>query len=234
MEIGDILLVTGTGSASKVLVTAQKIRYSDVISSHVLFCLGDGAFIHANKGVGVELVFVLDQIAKVEPTWRALRCNGLSEEQRETLRESAMYYLKQDYNSKFFFWENDSSSFCSELVAKIYERAGITLFNDVAPNHVSPYHFDKEHDSPQMLCPVTDGFKQYLAEHEGSAELHRAEFNLLESYLFDVRDKDSIRNTVLDMARSLLTQEQKDDIDTVEKERYESRKVKFWDSRKPK
>ncbi len=51
MQLGDIMLVRGMGVISASLSPAQKLIYSKSRSSHVIFCLSYGCFIHS-AGVG--------------------------------------------------------------------------------------------------------------------------------------------------------------------------------------
>jgi len=99
--VGDVLLVKGLSKKSKGLVTAQKVIYKNSISSHVEFCLAEGAFVHATGSKGVHIVFILDELKNCESEWRAIRLKGLSEEQQEELIKAGLYFLRQDYNKVF-------------------------------------------------------------------------------------------------------------------------------------
>jgi dTDP-4-dehydrorhamnose 3,5-epimerase len=65
----------------------------------------------------------------IKDSWRAIRLKELSAENKESLMRSVVHFLGQDYN-KAFFTASDGASFCSELAAKIYKQAGISILDE--------------------------------------------------------------------------------------------------------
>jgi len=73
LNIGDIILVTGSKKPSKWLVNAQKPYYKNAQSSHVMIHIGDGVIIHATTGKGVHFSPLLEELKDCDTTWRVLR-----------------------------------------------------------------------------------------------------------------------------------------------------------------
>lgn len=163
---GDILLVTGSGKLSSSLVAMQKVIYSKARSSHVEFCLGDGIFIHSTGDKGVHITLLLDEDVACKSRWRVIRHKsitgaGLS---TEKLQKAAMFFYAQDYNKVFMGSGNEKSSFCSELVAKAYDRARIKIVSGKAPSKVTPAHFNLEADNLEDWSDVTDEYMTILTD----------------------------------------------------------------------
>ena len=62
----------------------------------------------------------------------------------------------------------DHSSFCSELIAKVYEKAGVRILDGKQPSKVAPAHFDKEADSLSDWEDVTEEYRERLKEIEAN------------------------------------------------------------------
>ena len=163
---GDVLLVTGEGKLSKSLVAGQKVIYRNVRSSHVELSLGDGIFIHSTNDRGVHLTLLLDEDKSCEKNWRVIRHKSINKlgTETESIQKAAMFYYAQDYNKVFMGSGTESSSFCSELVAKAYSKAEIKIIEGKAPSKVTPAHFDKEADTLIDWIDVTDEYKDVLAD----------------------------------------------------------------------
>ncbi|WP_201618403.1 YiiX/YebB-like N1pC/P60 family cysteine hydrolase [Psychrobacter urativorans] len=172
---GDILLVTGESKLSSSLITAQKIIYSNVSSSHIEFSLGDGIFIHSTNDKGVHLTLLVDEDEACNHNWRVIRHKSITESCSDTekLQEAAMYFYAQDYNKAFMGSGNNNSSFCSELVAKAYARAEIEIIGGKSPSKVTPAHFDKEADNLKDWVDVTNEYRKILADMKENVFLYR-------------------------------------------------------------
>lgn len=56
IQVGDVLIVKGKTSTSKILSIAQKVLYWKNTSSHVLISFSDGFYIHSTGDKGVHLI----------------------------------------------------------------------------------------------------------------------------------------------------------------------------------
>lgn len=159
IQAGDIFLVTGLNVMSKPIAKAQKAFYSDAISSHVLIAISDGIYIHATSDNGVDITTFKDELPNIKDSYRAIRLKELSEENEENLAKSVYHFLGQDYN-KAFFTSSDKASFCSELAAKIYRQADISILNDKESHKVIPADFDREADEETSWEDITEKTKE--------------------------------------------------------------------------
>jgi len=164
-QTGDIILVDGNSKLSDSLILAQKAIYSKCQSSHVELMIADGAILHATGDQGVHLAFLFDELKKCKPNWRVMRHkNIISQENFDNFSTQFTYFINQTYNKGFMGNGNESSSFCSELVAKCYEKVGFSIFEQ-RPSKVAPAHFDQIFDSIDEYSDwidVTDDYKKYL------------------------------------------------------------------------
>lgn len=142
LNIGDVMLVTGDHWQSKGLVALQKVVVSPSSrSSHVLFGLGDSTFVHAMPMGGVHMITLADAI-RYSKSWSVIRSNLDLTQKKHNLLKAALYFLHQQYNWNFIGPEKDDSSFCSELVVKIFQRAQTEIFKDQKAEKIRPGHFD--------------------------------------------------------------------------------------------
>ncbi|MCR9807460.1 YiiX/YebB-like N1pC/P60 family cysteine hydrolase [Vibrio parahaemolyticus] len=183
MQLGDVMLVRGEGAISAGLQAMQQVIHPGTRSSHVLFCLSDGCFIHATGDGGVHLKFVLDELNEVKENWRVIRLRHLPASKRDALSLAGFYFLDQAYNHKFLISGSPHKAFCSELVGKIFQRANIPIMGNKLPHRLTPAHFDREADRQVMWEDVTDECKAYLSSHEHLEDEHRLVFNTLERSL---------------------------------------------------
>ena len=150
IETGDILIVKGKAKGSKFLAFIQKLFYLKNNASHILIAIADGFYIHATKGnKGVHIINYQELLLEIEDNWRAIRLKKLTDEEKEKLKRVVNYYRGQAYNIKFFLATRDAS-FCSELAAKIYKQANISILNDLVPQYVKPSNFVKEADKKKI------------------------------------------------------------------------------------
>lgn len=171
-HISDILLVTGSAKSSKGLVALQSPLYSSVKSSHVALHVGAGMFIHSLTDKGVQFGFLQDIIADCEPGWRVIRLKQFEPERRMDVLTAATFYLYQRYNPRFMMKGDSKSSFCSELVAKAYQRAGISIFDGRKPSQTAPAHFDQ-------LADASPDWKDVTSNYVPIAELNGQELEFL-------------------------------------------------------
>lgn len=225
---GDILLVSGEGKLSKSLIAAQKIIYPNVSSSHVEFCLGDGIFIHSTNDSGVHLTLLIDEDKACNQQWRVIRHKSVNKlgTVTENLQKAAMYFYAQDYNKVFMGPGNQTSSFCSELVAKAYDRAGIEIIKGKKPSQVTPAHFDKEADLLTDWADVTEEYKVILADMLKNEFPYRLGLNTLSAVMDRRKVHERFRESMIEMFEN-GTPKQKEMAKEI-KERLEGRELKFW------
>lgn len=225
---GDILLVKGDGKLSKSLVTAQKIIYSDVISSHVEFSLGDGIFIHATNDKGVHLTLLVDEDLACRQQWRVIRHKSISESgpEVEKLQKAAIYYYGQDYNKAFMGSGTNCSSFCSELVAKAFTQAEIKIIDGKEPSKVTPAHFDKEADELENWIDVTEEYKKILADMKMNPFHYKLAASTLSAAMSRRRAHEKVREGILEML-SNGSPKSKNASEEM-KEMLKGRELKFW------
>ena len=145
IQVGDVLIVKGKTSTSKILSIAQKVLYWKNTSSHVLISFSDGFYIHSTGDKGVHLISFKELLPEIEPNFKAIRLKNLTSDKVDNLRMSINYYLNQKYNKRFFT-EQSGASFCSELVAKTYHKAFIEIFGGKHSSFVTPADFEREAD----------------------------------------------------------------------------------------
>ena len=179
MEAGDIFLVRGQGKFSTILSSAQKAFYKNARSSHILIALAEGSFIHATSDGGVDIIFFEYLLPSIDDDWRAIRLKNLTEEQRDEIRKAAIFYFEQGYNYKYLLKGNDHSSFCSELAAKIYHKAGVTILDGKQSNKTIPADFDREADAQVNWIDITNEIKDFIQEMESSIKDYRLGFSIM-------------------------------------------------------
>ena len=167
LNIGDIILVTGSKKPSKWLVNAQKLYYKKAQSSHVMIHIGDGVIIHATTGKGVHFSPLLEELNDCEKTWRVLRNKSLAGIDENNLLRSSLRFFNQKYNIKFLEApekcteiDNTESSFCSELASKFFESLGIKIGENLG-RKVFPCDFDQFFDSISIDSNWLDVTKLY-------------------------------------------------------------------------
>ncbi|EPK9980266.1 YiiX/YebB-like N1pC/P60 family cysteine hydrolase, partial [Acinetobacter baumannii] len=171
LNIGDIILVTGSKKPSKWLVNAQKLYYKKAQSSHVMIHIGDGVIIHATTVKGVHFSPLLEELNDCETTWRVLRNKSLADIDENNLLRSSLKFFNQKYNIKFLEVpeegadiNNTESSFCSELASKFFESLDIRIA-DHLERKVFPCNFDQFFDSISSnsdWIDVTEIYKEII------------------------------------------------------------------------
>lgn len=234
MKPGDVFMVRGNGKFSTLLASAQKAFYGKAKSSHVLINLAEGSFVHATTDGGIGIVFFEDVLTEIDPSWRAIRLNGLTQSQREEIMKAAIFYLEQGYNYKYFAKENDHSSFCSELVVKIYRKAGVQLFDGKSPNKTIPADFDRACDSDDEWKEVTEEFKASFDEMNNSISDYRMGFSIMVAGIkkrqLMLRSWSQVFKAMEAMAKQgVISQEFYEKAAEQEKAFLEQKKISFWD-----
>lgn len=236
LQTGDVLLMCGDAKRSDYLAKAQRLLYKKAQSSHVLFSFGDGAFVHSTPDAGVAFTNYLEVLKDCKDGWRVIRMKHLTGSQREAMQKASIFLLDQSYNRKFFFESNDSSSFCSELIAKIFDVAEIKLF-EKKTGSVTPADFDKAADSNDMWIDVTEEYKKGFDE---LAQMPR-EFAIAYSTLvLGVKKRQRMlgaTDTIMDLLKGLA---QTGDVSenlynqalAMETEFRKNKQVSFWNERK--
>jgi hypothetical protein len=225
---GDILLVTGEGKLSSSLIAAQKVIYPSVSSSHVEFSLGDGIFIHSTNDKGVHLTLLVDEDEACDHKWRVIRHKSITEAclDIEKLQKAGMYFYAQDYNKVFMGSGNELSSFCSELVAKVYARAEIEVIGGRAPSKVTPAHFDIEADNLTDWVDVTDEYQQILADMKNNSFIFRMAASTLSAAMTRRKAHEPFRQKIIEHFEGGSTENK--ELAKKLKEILAERELKFW------
>jgi hypothetical protein len=233
MQAGDILLVEGTNKISKPLIMAQKLIYKSTKSSHVAFSIGDGCFVHATGDGGVHLTFIKDELATCKDNWRVIRNNKATEEEKENFSKFGLHFLRQGYNKVFMGNGNEHSSFCSELVAKIYNKSGIDLFEGKKASKISPAHFDEQADLAVDWDDVTPEYQQLLKDIEQNEWQYRLAFNTIDGAMKKRAFSNKGRTAIFDMLQKMSEEtgksELKDMVTSSKEFLKENRELSFWD-----
>lgn len=227
MEIGDVLLVTGKRITSKLLVWSQKLLYAKAQSSHVEFSMGDGVFLHATKGKRVIFTTLLKELEETKENWRVIRFKNLTPQQKSELQLNAYYFLAQDYNPNYLKPDKIDSSFCSELVHRIYFRTGINIFPRPKLKTISPANFDKIADENNDWVDVTSEYRKMLNFPDFSFILNTAlQFHI---YAYG-RSLSRRRNQriMAELAKSILSVEGKASVDEAVNRANQQRQFNYW------
>jgi hypothetical protein len=97
--------------------------------------------------------------------WRVIRNKRIDDLKSQELQLASIFFVKQAYNYKFMFESNDQSSFCSELVAKVYAKCDIELFGKNT-GKITPADFDKAADTDADWEDVTEEYKTLFSEND--------------------------------------------------------------------
>lgn len=227
---GDILIVRGKEITSKFLALSQKFFYLKNNASHILIAISDGFYIHAIPEGGVQIIFIRDILHEFEDDWRAIRLKNLKEVDVEELTKSVFYYKDQEYNYKYFTTQINSS-FCSELAAKIYLRAGIKIFN-FPPKFVKPSNFAKEADKNENWEDITSKTKEvysYLKTMPHIESFKKTFYYLMEGISFKRKMRQMLHNMIFNTPDSVFSQRLKDMYDEELKKITIKKNIPYWD-----
>ncbi|SNY61381.1 YiiX/YebB-like N1pC/P60 family cysteine hydrolase [Enterobacter sp. CC120223-11] len=231
--IGDIFLVRGGSKFSTAIVNAQKILYPKAKSSHIEFYLGDGSIIHSTGDNGVHLSFLLDELKDIKDEWKVIRLRGLTEQDTENLAKAAIFFLRQEYNVKYMMESVDNKSFCSELIAKIYMKANVTIFDGKDPGKIAPAHFDKEADLLTLWEDVTSEYHQIIKDIKEREFEYRFLHKTIQGALAKRHILSHARQNLSEVA-AIISEETGDEgvsklFDKAKRELSQSRTLDFWD-----
>ncbi|MFL7033314.1 hypothetical protein BCS71_08080 [Vibrio lentus] len=162
LQPGDIILVMGTAVTSKVLLKTQKRMYSKAKSSHVIVSQMDFICVDAVPKIGVSPRIVPDLLTNVEPDWRVIRCNSVTEDHYEKIMKSCAYYLEQPYRILPSKKPAKNFSYCSELARKIYTDSGIERSSIPKSAIIKPCDFDRIADENKNWSDVTSIVRPYI------------------------------------------------------------------------
>lgn len=232
MQAGDILLVQGRGALSKFLAKTQKVLYWRTQSSHVLIAVSDGIFVDAVSGKGVSFKFLNKELLSTRENWRMIRLRAITKEQVEELQKAVIYYHGQDYNMAYMF-KNKDKSFCSELAAKIYKKAGISIFNNRAPQYIKPSDFDKEADKQIKWMDITkEAWNDVLLIHKELKLYYIAFVNFSLIVEHSKKAKHTINNVMkIGYENGLFTEELFQYYMKFEKNFDENKHIQLWDDK---
>lgn len=153
-QAGDFFLARSNGAKWWLYSLLQLVTGEPSLYTHAGLVLDDGTYLEARPGGAV--------IRPLETLWErkavAFSQNDLSEDQRAALVASARALVGTQYTfTRFFYlaartfgwsWAQGvldarcrDAVICSELVARIYELAGLPLFPGRKPGDVSPGSF---------------------------------------------------------------------------------------------
>ena len=161
LQTGDVILVTGAHASSRKLVQAQRLFVPEAKSSHAILAHGETLCIDAAPAEGVRQRFLLDVLLNIEPTWEVIRLEGITDPQKEAIIKAAAYYLNQGYLIHPTSIIGNKKSYCSELVRKVYVRAGIQT-NLPESGVVMPGHFDRLINNNLGWSLVTPEIKSWV------------------------------------------------------------------------
>lgn len=230
IQAGDILIVRGKELTSKLLSLSQKFFYLKNNASHVLIAISDGFYIHAIPEGGVQIIFIHDILDEFEDDWRAIRLKNLNEDNMEKLLKSVFYYKDQEYNYKYFTTQINAS-FCSELAAKIYLRAGIKIFN-FNPKFVKPSNFAKEADKNENWEDITSKTKKVYSflKTMPNIELFKINFYyLMAGISYKRKMRKMLHNMIFNTPNNVFSQRLKNMYDEELKKITMKKNIPYWD-----
>ncbi len=229
IEAGDIFLVTGKNLMSKPIAKGQKAFYPKAISSHILIAISDGIYIHATSDKGVNISTFIEELPNIEDTWRAIRLKNLSSEDKDNLLKSVLHYLGQDYNT-VYFTSSDSASFCSELAAKIYKQAKISIMNNKEPHKVIPADFDREADQQIDWEDITDKTKKCFEKLENDSRTRTAylSYKMIIMQVLSRRKRHIMLDNIF-LNSNIISEEAKEEYKKVKQEIANKVEISYWD-----
>lgn len=174
---GDIVLVAADKSLNLNLLLQSLLRGHQARFSHVLLCVMPGLYVHSTTDRGVHLVAAEDEEAnfpaKYGDAWKVLRHQRLANDLNlaARLQWRVIFYLGQDYNWSFqaTHWRgtqyNLAHSFCSELVARVFQDIGVSAFGEPkAPPDTLPTDFDHVAIGQDWIDVTADYRRPFEAE----------------------------------------------------------------------
>lgn len=162
LQTGDLILVTGKQTSSKILANSQKVIYYNARSSHVIVVHTDFICIDAMPKVGVSNRLISDVLFDVENDWRVIRFHNLTENQQKEMLKKCAFYLEQPYvifpNRK----PAKKYSYCSELARKIYFDSKVEDCRIPKNIIIKPCDFDKLADQGKYWIDITEEVRPFI------------------------------------------------------------------------
>jgi hypothetical protein len=228
---GDVFLMEGTSKLSPALVAAQKTRfYKNARSSHVMFSFGDGVFVHSTLGAGVEFTPYLAALKGCKDDWRVIRNPLITADQKELMQKASIYFVDQAYNKKFLFKSNNHSSFCSELVAKIYKKAGVPLFGKET-GEVTPSDFDRAADLGDSWVDVTQIYKDGFSENDKNPRMFAIAYATLVASVRKRQVMLSRTDEIFEMLKGFVSEESYKKLYEMEADFRNKKNISFWNEK---
>lgn len=228
---GDVFLMEGTSKLSPALVAAQKARfYKHARSSHVMFSFGDGVFVHSTLDAGVEFIPYMAALKDCKDDWRVVRNTLITSEQKELMQKASIFFVDQAYNKKFLFKSNDHSSFCSELVAKIYEKAGAPLFGKETGT-ITPSDFDRAADLDESWLDVTQIYKDGFAANDKEPRIFSLAYATLVGSVKKRQMMMAKTDEIFEMLKQLVSEESYKKLYKMESDFREKKNISFWNEK---
>lgn len=236
MNAGDVFLVKGTEKHSTWLSTLQKAIYPKASSSHVLISVGDGVFVHATTSNGVNFERYDHLLNEIEDGWRVIRNKQVDELKSKELQLAAIFFIKQAYNYKFMFESNDKTSYCSELVAKVYAKCDIELFGKNT-GKITPADFDRAADTDSEWEDVTEEYRALFAENDKIKQnfeiVYSTLVNCIEKRIYTMNAWDGIIEALGKMAENdLFSKELHSTMVEMETDFRAEKNISFWNEKK--
>ncbi|HFE8665148.1 TPA: YiiX/YebB-like N1pC/P60 family cysteine hydrolase [Acinetobacter baumannii] len=234
---GDIILMTGTSSQSKILVKAQKPFYLKAKSSHVAIVQSEIVCVDALPKVGVSMRPIMDVLSDVEPNWRVIRFNEINETYHDNILKACAFYVMQPYQIKPKKKPGKDFSYCSELARKIF--LDLKLENTGIPNNtiVKPCNFDRLADNVNNWTDVTHEVRDFVEFCRKYDAIFRSMCKLqidgikLNQFRYKQR-REILRSYKTRVSRGLLSQENyleiKEEIQKIES----NMNFQFWNFKK--
>jgi hypothetical protein len=202
LQSGDVVLVTGRKITSKALVAAQIPFYSKVRSSHVAMVHADFICIDANPGVGVKQRTIAEVLGDVEDSWRIIRFNAVTEENRDLMLARGAYYLQQPYSIRPTRGAPSKFSYCSELVSKVYRESKVRCVKVPQGILINPCHFDKLADKGEACQDITESVRPFVPFLKEYKEMMAMQAHAMIAGLKLNRHRDKQRKDFLAAARA--------------------------------
>lgn len=173
--------------------------------SHAMICLAPDLIVHSDgEGVHIDTYSDLFQARYSENTLKVLRSRTLEQKlindknMSEMMRDQIQFYLGQAYNAALFFkrlkGKYDTTSFCSELIAKVYHDISVVLLPQ-RPRWVFPIHLQLL-DSDSDWKDVTDVYTLNKRHEHSSA-------NKMKAMLLQMREVTMKVDNIIAQAKGL-------------------------------
>lgn len=193
-EPGDIIFVRGDGITALLNCSYQRVAGASIVlgnrvhwaavPSHVLVVVAPGLYLHSMPAGGVHFVRAEEYPLSSFPLLKVMRRNYSSDAQKEVaheeLQRAAQCHIQQRYNFKInlTLWTQRlrSHSYCSQLVAQVYELAHLPI-SSRPPRQVLPIHL-LEACSGNAWSDVTEDYRRFERLLPSIPEEDRALFNM--------------------------------------------------------